>query len=342
MFISRLASTVVAAICVAAPALAQDGLVLARGGGSTFAAPLYEAWIETYKGIAPEVGLSYDVIGSGEGISRFLDGSLDFGATDAPLTEDQEATVPGGVRHIPVTAGMVAVPYNLPGEREGALRLPRDVLGDIFAGIITEWDDPRLVKANPDLDLPHHTIRVVARLDGSGTTYAFTNHLNATSAGWQDSGVGVATRVAWPAGTMRARGNEGVAVNILRADGTIGYVEYGFASRLGLPLAAIENAAGNLVEPSLQSGSAAIAEAPLPADLKFDIPDPAAAEAYPIVTFTWELVRNRADDAATAKAIRAFTGWAVSEGQELAAALGYVPLPANVRERIAPTVAPAL
>ncbi len=141
---------------------------------------------------------------------------------------------------------------------------------------------------------------------------------------------------------MRARGNEGVAVTIQRADGTIGYVEYGFASRLGLPLAALENAAGTFVLPSPESGADAIAEASLPADMKIDIPDPAGAGAYPIVTFTWELVRNRADDATTAEAIRAFTGWAVSEGQALAAPLGYVPLPASVRERVGPTVAPAL
>jgi phosphate transport system substrate-binding protein len=141
---------------------------------------------------------------------------------------------------------------------------------------------------------------------------------------------------------MLGRGNEGVAAGILRGDGTIGYVEYGLASRLALPLAAIANAAGNFVEPSPASGSAAIAEAPLPADMKIDIPDPAGAEAYPIVTFTWELVRKQSDDAAMAEAIRSFTGWAVSEGQELAAPLGYVPLPQSVREHIGPSLAPAL
>lgn len=342
MRIRPFASSIAVAACVAAPVLGQDREVLLKGGGSTFAAPLYEAWTDAYRSISPAVGISYEVVGSGEGIARFLDGSLDFGASDAPLTAAQEATVPGGVRHIPVTAGMVAVPYNLPGDLEGPLRLPRDVLGDIFAGVITSWDDPRLVSANPDLHLPHDTIRVVARLDGSGTTFAFTNHLNATSAAWRNTGVGVSTKVGWPAGAMRARGNEGVAGTIQRADGTIGYVEYGFASRLGLPLAVLENAAGQFVVPSPESGAAAISEAPLPPDLKIDIPDPAGAGAYPIVTFTWELVRNRPEDAATAEAIRAFTGWAVSEGQELAAPLGYVPLPASVRERIGPEVAPAL
>lgn len=342
MHIRLLASSLTVAACVSAPVLGQDRDVLVKGGGSTFAAPLYEAWIDAYRRIAPAVDISYEVIGSGEGIARFLDGSLDFGASDAPLTAEQEATIPGGMRHIPVTAGMVAVPYNLPGDIEGPLRLPRDVLGDIFAGVITEWDDPRLASANPDLHLPHDTIRVVGRLDGSGTTFAFTNHLNATSEAWRNTGVGVGTQVGWPAGAMRARGNEGVAVNIQRADGTIGYAEYGFASRLGLPLAILENAAGTFVAPSPESGAAAIAEAPLPADMKIDLPDPAAAGAYPIVTFTWELVRNQPEDSVTAEALRAFTGWAVSEGQELAAPLGYVPLPASVRERIGPAVAPGL
>jgi phosphate transport system substrate-binding protein len=342
MLIRLLASSIAVAACIAAPVLAKDRDVPVKGGGSTFAAPLYKAWIDAYRSIAPAVDISYEVIGSGEGIARFLDGSLDFGASDAPLTTEQEAAVPGGVSHVPVTAGMVAVPYNLPGDLKGPLRLPRDVLGEIFAGVVTSWDDPRLVSANPDLHLPHDTIRVVARLDGSGTTYAFTNHLNATSEAWRSTGVGVGTQVGWPAGAMRARGNEGVAVNIQRADGTIGYVEYGFASRLGLPLAVLENAAGDFVVPSPESGAAAIAEASLPPDLKIDIPDPAGAGAYPIVTFTWELVRNQPEDSVTAEALRAFTGWAVSEGQELAAPLGYVPLPASVRERIGPAVAPAL
>lgn len=342
MFLRPLAASALLTVIAVSPGHGQDHPVSVHGGGSTFAAPLYEAWIDAYRAVAPGVNISYEVIGSGEGIARFLDGSLDFGASDAPLTAEQEATIPGGVSHIPMTAGMVAVPYNLPGDLEGPLRLPRDVLGDIFAGAITYWDDPRLARANPELRLPHWPIQVVARQDGSGTTYAFANHLNATSEAWREAGLGVRTQVGWPARAMRARGNEGVAVNIQRADGAIGYVEYGFASRLGLPLAAIENAAGNFVAPSPESGAAAIAEAELPADLKIDIPDPAGAESYPIVTFTWQFIRNQLDDATMSEAIRAFTVWAVSEGEAHAAPLGYVPLPAAVRERIAPELAPAL
>lgn len=327
------ASGLLIAATLSAPGFAQDGAVTVKGGGSTFAAPLYEAWIDAYQAVAPTVDITYDVIGSGDGISGLLDASLDFGASDAPLTDAQEATIAGGVRHLPVTAGMVAVGYNLPGSLEGPLRLPRDVLGDIFAGAITDWDDPRLVAANPDLDLPSRTIGVVVRQDGSGTTYAFTNHLNATSETWRNTGVGVGTVIGWPGGAMRARGNEGIAANLQRADGTIGYVEYGLATRLGLPLAELENAAGNYILPSPESGAAAINRADLPADLKIDVPDPAGADAYPIVTFTWQLVRGASDEPARAEAIRAFTGWVLEDGQALAPALGYIPMPERVREQ---------
>lgn len=329
----RLAAGTAAAAALAAAAGAQDRSVIVLGGGSTFAAPLYEAWVAAYGSTAPTVDIGYDVIGSGEGIDRFLAGSLDFAATDAPLTPKQEAEVAGGVTHVPVTAGMVAIAYNLPGELEGELRLPRDVLGDIFAGAITRWDDPRIVAANPGLELPHQTLYVVARLDGSGTTYAFTNHLDATSDTWRRDGHGVATRVAWPNRAMLARGNEGVAGTIQRADGTIGYVEYGIARQAGLPLAALQNAAGAFVAPSSASGAAAIAAATIPEDMKIEIPDPAGEGAYPIVTFTWELLRNAPGDETKAQAIEAFTEWAITKGQDLAPGLGYVPMPQAVRDR---------
>lgn len=314
-------------------ASAQEAPLALVGGGSSFAAPAYQAWIEDYRAVAPALDITYASIGSGDGIAGFLDGSLDFAATDAPLTEAQEAEVPGGVLHVPVTAGMVAVAYNLPAGLEGELRLPRAVLGDIFAGAVTTWNDPRLVAANPGLDLPNWPIQIVARQDGSGTTYAFTNHLNAISARWREDGHGVAYQSWWPNRTMRARGNEGVAATVQRAEGSIGYVEYGFARRLGLGLAAVENADGAFVAPSAAAGAAAIAAGHLPEDMKIDMPDPAGAEAYPIVTFTWELLRKEPTDAAKGAAIRDFTRWAIAEGQPRAAELGYVPMPRIVQER---------
>lgn len=322
------------AICSAAAA-AQEAPLALRGGGSTFAAPVHRAWIEDYRAIAPGVDMTYASIGSGDGIAGFLDGSLDFAATDAPLTAEREAEVPGGVLHVPVTAGMVAVAYNLPGDLDGELHLPRAVLGDIFAGAVTNWSDPRLVAANPGLDLPDWPIQIVARQDGSGTTYAFTNHLAAISARWREDGHGVAYQSWWPNRTMRARGNEGVAATVQRAEGSIGYVEYGFARRMGLALAAVENATGAFIAPSAASGAAAIATADLPDDLKVDLPDPAGAESYPIVTFTWELLRDEPVDAVKGAAIRDFTRWAVVKGQARAAELGYVPMPESVQARAA-------
>jgi len=316
-----------------ATATAQPDTVRVRGGGSTFAAPLFAAWIDAFGRERPAIDVRYDVVGSGEGIDRFLTGSLDLAATDAPLTAEQEAGVEGGVTHVPVTSGMIVVAYHLPDDLEGELRLPRDVYADIFAGRITKWNDPRLAAANPHLDLPGRSIVVVARSDGSGTTYAFTNHLNAVSDAWGESGGGVGIRTDWPGSAMLARGNEGVAVNIQRGYGTIGYVEYGFASRLGLPLATLENAAGRLVRPTPASGQAAIAGSPLPADLKIELPDPAGRDAYPIVTFTWSLLRNADATTERGAAAREFTAWTVTDGQAMAPELGYVPLPALVRRR---------
>jgi phosphate transport system substrate-binding protein len=332
---SSLTHAAFAALLGTAAASAQDAPLSLHGGGSTFAAPAHRAWIEDYRAAAPTVEISYASIGSGDGIAGFLDGSLDFAATDAPLTGEQEAQVPGRVLHVPVTAGMVAVAYNLPGDLDGTLRLPRAVLGDIFAGAVTRWDDPRLVAANPGLDLPDRDIQIIARQDGSGTTFAFTNHLDAISERWREEGHGVAYQSWWPNRAMRTRGNEGVAATIMRAEGSIGYVEYGFARRTGLDMAAIENASGAFVSPSAESGAAAIATAVIPGDMKINLPDPAGAEAYPIVTFTWELLHEEPADAAKGAAIRDFTRWIVIDGQDRAAELGYVPMPEIVREKAA-------
>jgi phosphate transport system substrate-binding protein len=306
--------------------------VLVRGGGSSFAAPLFDAWTKIYPAPAG-VGVVYESIGSGEGVSRFLTGSLDFAATDAPLTPEQERAAPGPVAHIPVASGMMAIVYSLPDGRAGDLRLPRDVYGDIFAGVIRHWDDPRIAKANPELTLPHRDIRIVGRLDRSGTTFAFTTHLETVSAGWRASGEGAATAVDWPGAAMQARGNEGVAAQVLRTDGAIGYVEYGFASRLGLPLATLENASGDWVKPGPASGMAAIGAAEIPDDLKIQAPEPQQPGAFPIVTFTWALLHHDAASDARRDAARSFIAWAVDEGQGKAAELGYAPLDEEVSRR---------
>ena len=223
---------------------------------------------------------------------------------------------------------MIAIAYNLPGT-DGPLNLPRDVYADIFRGALDRWDDPRIAAANPGVALPHKLIQVVARQDGSGTTFAFTNHLAAISDQW-DAGVG--KLIDWPGGTMVARGNEGVAGRIKITEGSIGYVEAGFAQRLHLPLAWLENRSGGFVAPNAETGQRGLAGGSdaIPEDLSVVITDPAGARSYPIVTYTWALLRTGDGDDAKRKAIRELIGWVMTDGQSYADALWFVPLPDNV------------
>jgi len=332
-----------AAPLLAAPydanAQAQGGKTLLLGAGSTFAAPLYEAWIKAFTKDKPALSISYDAVGSGEGINRFVTGSVDFAGTDAPLSEKEAATARDPVLQIPSTAGMIVLAYNLSGFK-GELRLPRDLYPEILAGNVRYWDDPRLQAANPSVKLPHRGIAVVARSDSSGTTYALTRHLAAIRSDWRDRGPGVGKLVDWR-GAMLARGNEGVAHLIKISDGVIGYVEYGFAARLGLPMAALENAAGRFVPPAEESGRATIAAAgdDVPGDLRTYLADPKGDNAYPIITFSWLLLHERYRDPAKSAAIKDFVGWGLTEGQGLGAKLGYIPLPAAVSRRALQAVA---
>jgi phosphate transport system substrate-binding protein len=278
--------------------------------------------------------LTYDAVGSGEGISRFLGGSVDFGASDVPPTAEDAAKVAGGVITIPATAGMVVLAYNLPAVT-GTLKLPRDVYTEIFAGILKRWDDPRIAAANPGMTLPHRDIVIVARQDSSGTTAAFTNHLAAVSPSWREQGLSVGTLIEWPASAMLARGNEGVASRIKISEGAIGYVEYGFAKRLGIPVASLQNKAGQLVAPSESAGQHALAEASsaTSSDPGMTILDPSGREAYPIVTYSWLLLYRQYADARTSAAIKDFVGWGLTRGQSFAPGLDYLPLPEAVASR---------
>jgi phosphate transport system substrate-binding protein len=310
-------------------AIAQEALdgVLLRGGGSSFAAPLYQSWIAGFGKQQPGLQVEYDSIGSGEGIARFVTGSLDFGGTDAPLTAEQIAQVEGGALQLPTAGGMIAICYNLPGFA-GELRLPRDVYAGIFDGSVTSWNDERITAANPGLDLPRRTIAVVTRRDGSGTTFAFTNHLAAIDATWREAKRGVGTLVDWPGRSMTARGNEGVAATILQAEYSIGYVEYGFAKRLGLSMASLENRDGRFVAPALASAQAALASEPdgTGEGMVRLVSDPGGADAYPLVTLTWAMVNQRYADPKKAAAVRAFLGFGLGDGQAALEPLGYVRL----------------
>jgi phosphate transport system substrate-binding protein len=314
------------------PAAADNGFdeALLRGGGSSFAAPLFRGWIEAYGAVEPELSVEYDSVGSGEGMSRFVTGSLDFAGTDAPLPSAEAALVENGALQLPLAAGMIAICYNLPGVA-GERRLPREVYAGIFDGAITEWNDERIAAANPGLELPKRSIAIVVRRDGSGTTF-FTNHLNAIDAAWREQGHGAAIRVDWPGGAMTARGNEGVAATILQSEYSIGYVEYGFADRLGLPMAVLENREGAFVAPALAAGQAAFA-GELDAhggDLVQLVSDPRGADSYPVVTLTWALVNRHYPDARKAAAIKSFLGWGLGQGQPVAESLQYVTLPTNL------------
>ena len=305
--------------------------VVVRGAGATFPAPLYEKWITTFRKQNPDLAITYDVVGSGEGQKRFLANAVDFGASDAALSDEQLATVKPGAQLVPVTAGMVVLAYNLPG-LGGDLRLSRTVCADIFGGTIKTWDDPRIRADNPGLALPRRSIAVIVRQDGSGTTYAFSAHLSAVSAAWRDQGPGVGTLLSWPGNTMRARGNEGVAGRIKVSEGSIGYVEYHFAKRLGLPMAQLQNRAGRFIAPSEASGQTALARnvKQMPANLRLFLPDPEGEDAYPIVSFSWLLLYDRYQDREKVTALKKFVAWGLTEGQSMSRELGYIPLPGEV------------
>ena len=332
-----LAAILAAAVLVSAGgfATAQDavakGKLVLRGAGATFPAPLYAKWIQTYRQEHPEVAITYDVVGSGEGQRRFLADVVDFGASDAALTDEQMARVKAGARLVPVTAGIVVLAYNLPG-LSGPLKLGRDVYVDIFAGRIRNWDDPRIRAQNPTLNLPNRTIAIVARQDSSGTTFALTNHLSAVSGVWRDQGPGVGNLVDWRGTAMVARGNEGVAGRIKVSEASIGYVEYHFAKRLGLSMAHVQNKAGRYVAPSEQGGQAALAVnvKQMPSNLRLFLPDPEGEESYPIVTFSWLLLYESYPSPAKVAALKKFLTWGLTTGQSYSRELGYIPLPAEV------------
>jgi len=335
MLTARIAAALAGVLSIMAATLIEPaiaGSVELRGAGSTFVAPLMNGWINYFENSQPDVGIHYDAVGSGEGVSRFLSGSVDFAASDVPLPPAEAKKIDGGVVQVPSTAGMIVLAYNLPGVK-GRLKLPQDVYVDIFLGKIKSWDDPRIRAANKELNLPAITIAVVARQDSSGTTFAFTNHLAAVSKSWSE-GPGVGKVIQWPNVAMLARGNEGIASKIKISDGAIGYLEYGFALRLGLQTAVLENKAGQFVAPTPLAGAAALTPT---MDVSLDALDPATAnppglKAYPIVTYSWILLYP-SYPAEKAHAFVSFLNFAYDEGQSYAPYFGYLPLPQPVLEQ---------
>ena len=303
------------------------GTMQLRGAGSTFAAPLQKKWLEAYQKRHPDVVVSYEAIGSGEGTKQFLAGAVDFGASDAEI-----AIVPSGAQLVPVMAGSIVLAYTLDG-LGGPLKLSRAVYADIFLGKITSWDDPHLQQLNPGLKLPHQDIIVVVRQDSSGTTFAFTNHLSAISTEWRDRGPGVGTLITWPSNPMTARGNEGVAGRIKLSQGAIGYVEYGIAQRGDLAMAWLENKAGAFIQPHGGSGLATLLNVTMPDNLRVFAPDPDGEESYPIVTYSWLLLYKTYDNPQKGAAIKNYVRWCLTDGQAFNESLGFVRLPPQVVSR---------
>jgi len=323
-------------LSAASPAIAQTsagGKVVLQGAGATFPAPLYKKWIGVFTAQNPDVGVEYKDVGSGEGVQRFLAQTVDFGASDAAMTDEQMARVANGARLVPATAGMVVLAYNLPGVR-GALKFSRQVYADIFLRKIVKWNDPQIQALNPDLKLPNRSIVIAARQDRSGTTFALANHLNAISPEWQ-RGPGVGYVIDWSGHAMLARGNEGVAGLVKLSEGALGYMEYGFAERLRLPMAQLQNKAGRYVAPSGGSGQAALASGvrQMPDNLRLYLPDPEGEDSYPVVSLTWLLLYERYPDPQKSAALKRFVTWGLSLGQSYGPELGYIALPADVTSR---------
>ena len=309
--------------------------VRVTGAGASFPAPLYQNWAITLAQQEPNLQVNYQSIGSGAGIEQFTSETVDFGASDVAMTDDQKGAVARGTILLPMTAGSIVMAYNLDGVDTG-LKLTRDAYAGILAGQITNWSDSTIADANPDIELPDRQITVVHRSDGSGTTGVLTKHLSAISQEWADT-FGEGTAIEWPTSGnfVGNRGNEGVTAQIQNVNGAIGYIEYGFAVNNGLAVAALENKAGNFVVPTDESAQATLAAVELPNNLRAFITDPEGDDSYPIVTYTWMMMFEQQPDPVKSLALEKWVEFGLNEGQEQAPALGYVKLPDVVREKVA-------
>ena len=334
----RWLSALVVLLACSATALgvSAQGTMTLNGAGATFPFPLYSKAFSEYTKLHPDVQVNYQSVGSGAGIQQLTQKTVDFGASDAPMTEDQLAAVggPDAVIHVPATLGAVAITYNLPGV-EQELKLDGATLGDIFLGTITSWDDPKIAALNDGVTLPSTPIAVVHRSDGSGTTNIFTTYLASVSQPWQDQ-VGAGLSVEWPVG-IGAKGNEGVAGQAKQIEGGIAYVELAYAKQNNLPTVALQNSAGAFVQPSPEGATAcADAAAPtMPDDLRVMIAGCTGDDdkIYPIAGFSWIIVYREQSDAARGQATVNVIDWLIHDGQQYAPDLSYAPLPQRVVDR---------
>jgi phosphate transport system substrate-binding protein len=304
--------------------------MMINGAGATFPYPIYSKWFDEYAKVDPSVRFNYQSIGSGGGQKQILAQTVDFGASDGPMSDDNLAKAPGKLLHIPTVAGADVVAYNLPGNP--ALKLDADTIAGIFIGQIKKWNDPKIAATNPGVKLPDKEIVVVHRSDGSGTTYIWTDYLSKISPEWKAK-VGANTSVNWPTG-IGGKGNEGVAGQIKQTPGALGYVELIYAVQNKMPYAEVRNAAGEFVKASLESITAALATAEIPDDFRFSITNAPGANAYPIAGATWLLVYEQQKDAAKGKKLVEFLKWSAKDGEKMAKDLQYAPLPESLQQRV--------
>ncbi|HEX6504383.1 MAG TPA: phosphate ABC transporter substrate-binding protein PstS [Terriglobales bacterium] len=316
-------------LALALPAVSQTTL---NGAGATFPYPMYSKWFSDYHKLHPDVEINYQSIGSGGGIRQVLAGTVDFGASDGPMTDEQLAQAKVKILHIPTVLGAVVPAYNVPGV-SGELRFSPEVMADICLGKIANWNDKAIAKDNPGVKLPDKPILVVHRSDGSGTNYIFTDYLSKVSAEWQ-SRVGKGTSVKWPVG-LGAKGNEGVAGMVRQMEGAFGYVELIYAVQNKIPYGAVRNAAGNWLRGSLEGATAAAASVKnMPADFRVSITNAPGKDAYPISSFTWLLIPTQSKDAAKGKIVVDFLNWMLADGEKETTQLDYAPLPENVAAKV--------
>jgi phosphate transport system substrate-binding protein len=325
-FTHKLLATVLL-VGVSATASAQ---MLINGAGATFPYPIYSKWFDEYVKVDPSVRFNYQSIGSGGGQKQILAQTVDFGASDGPMSDENLSKAPGKILHIPTVAGAVVLTYNLSGNP--SLKLDGDTIAGIFLGQIKKWNDPKLAALNPGAKLPDQDIVVVHRSDGSGTTFIFTDYLSKVSSEWKQK-AGNNTSVNWPTG-IGGKGNEGVSGQVKQTPGAIGYVELIYATQNKMPYAEVKNSAGEFVKPSLESITSALAAADIPDDFRFSMTNAPGKDAYPIAGATWLLVYQQQKDAAKGKKLVEFLKWSLKDGEKMAKDLDYAPLPETVQERV--------
>jgi phosphate transport system substrate-binding protein len=325
-----LARKILATALVAGISTTASAQMMINGAGATFPYPIYSKWFDEYAKVDPSVRFNYQSIGSGGGIKQILAQTVDFGATDGPMSDENLGKAPGKILHIPTVAGAVVLTYNLPGNP--ALKLDADAITGIFLGQIKKWNDPKLAALNSGEKLPDQDIVVVHRSDGSGTTFIFTDYVSKVSGEWKQK-VGNNTSVNWPTG-IGGKGNEGVSGQVKQTPGAIGYVELIYAIQNKMPYAEVKNSAGQFVKPTAESVTAALAAADIPDDFRFSMTNAPGKEAYPIAGATWLLVYEQQKDAAKGKKLVAFLKWAMGDGEKMAKDLDYAPLPESVQQRV--------